>query len=225
MNYDELWKGGPKYMQEPGVFPLGSDSVWLGSFANLTGVKTAFDLGCGGGALSLMLLGRRPDINVSAVDISHRAVELTKKNAELNGYVINTFCCDIKNHRELYLAGAFDLIVSNPPYFIEGSGKKAKGEERAVAREENEGSLEDFCKAASYLCRWGGRFAVVYRPERLSELCCTMTANGIEPKRIRFVQKNAESSPIVVLMEGKRGGKKGLKIEPPLILIMEKDER
>jgi tRNA1Val (adenine37-N6)-methyltransferase len=221
MTYDELWQGGPRYMQEPGVFPLGSDSVWLGSFVSLAGVKTAFDLGCGGGVLSLMLLGRRPSIKITAADISQKAVELTIKNAQLNGYDISALCCDIKKHRELNMAGAFDLVISNPPYFPEGSGKKAKGEERAVAREENEGSLEDFCKAASYLCRWGGRFALVYRPERLSELCCAMSLNGIEPKRLRFVQKTADSGPIVVLMEGKRGGKKGLKIEPPLILEQE----
>jgi tRNA1Val (adenine37-N6)-methyltransferase len=208
-------------MQEPGVFPLGSDSVWLGSFAGLAGVKTAVDLGCGGGALSLMLLGRKPALKVTALDISQKAVELTRKNAELNGLGITALNFDIKNHRELNMAGAFDLVIANPPYFIRGSGNKAKGEERAAAREENEGSLEDFCRAASYLCRWGGRFAVVYRPERLSELCCAMTANGIEPKRLRFVQKNPGTGPIVVLMEGKRGGKKGLKIEPPLILNME----
>jgi tRNA1Val (adenine37-N6)-methyltransferase len=202
MSYEELWQGGPRYMQEPGVFPLGSDSVWLGSFAGLAGVKTAVDLGCGGGALSLMLLGRKPALKVTALDISQKAVELTRKNAELNGLGITALNFD-------------------PPYFIRGSGNKAKGEERAAAREENEGSLEDFCRAASYLCRWGGRFAVVYRPERLSELCCAMTANGIEPKRLRFVQKNPGTGPIVVLMEGKRGGKKGLKIEPPLILNME----
>jgi tRNA1Val (adenine37-N6)-methyltransferase len=228
MQFDELWKDGPKYTQEQGVFPLGSDSVWLGGFVSLSGVKSALDIGCGGGALSIMLLGRKPSVKTYAVDISKKAVELTRKNAEVNGYDINAVCGDIKNYRELFitdentvnsdLSGYFDLVITNPPYFREGSGKKAAGNERALAREENECSLDDICKAAAYFCRWGGRFAVVYRPERLSQLCCAMTANGIEPKRMKFVLKTAENRPIVVLVEGRRGGKPGLKIEPPLIL-------
>ncbi len=223
MKYDELWKGGPKYIQEQGVFPLGSDSVWLGGFVRLAEVKTVFDLGCGGGALSIMLAGRKPSLKAVAVDISEKAVELTRKNAGLNGYDISAVCGDIRNIRGLFgengaFAGAFDLVVSNPPYFAEGSGRRAAARERATAREEGRCTLNDVCAAAAYLCRWGGSFALVYRPERLSELCCAMTACGLEPKRLRFVQKTAASGPIVVLVEGRRGGRAGLKIEPPLVL-------
>lgn len=223
MKLDELWKDGPKYFQEQGVFPLGSDSVWLGGFVSLSGVRSVLDIGCGGGVLSIMLLGKKPSIKAYAVDMSEKAVELTRRNAEVNGYDINTVCGDIRSYKELFsakgdLSGYFDLVITNPPYFREGSGKKAADSERALAREENECSLEVFCAAAAYYCRWGGRFAVVYRPERLSQLCCAMTLSGIEPKRMRFVQKAGDSSPIVVLMEGRRGGKPGLKIEPPLIL-------
>ena len=106
------------------------------------------------------------------------------------------------------MAGAFDLVISNPPYFPRAA-VRSQGEERSSGKGGNEGSLEDFCKAASYLCRWGGRFALVYRPERLSELCCAMSLNGIEPKAAALVQRLQTSGPIVVLMEGKRGGKKG----------------
>jgi tRNA1(Val) A37 N6-methylase TrmN6 len=101
-----------------------------------------------------MLLGRKPSIKVSAADISEKAVELTKRNTELNGFFVNAVCGDIRNYKELFyansdcansdcansdcansdFAGKFDLVISNPPYFQEGSGKKAAGYERAVAR-------------------------------------------------------------------------------------------
>jgi tRNA1(Val) A37 N6-methylase TrmN6 len=42
--------------------------------------------------------------------------------------------------------------------------------------------------------------------------------SGLEPKRLRLVQHKAASAPILFLVEGRRGGKPGLKIEPPLIL-------
>ena len=59
---------------------------------------------------------------------------------------------------------------------------------------------------------------MVHRPERLSELLCTMNRNGLEPKRLRMVQYQAHTAPNLVLVEARRGGKPGLSIEPPLIL-------
>ena len=54
--------------------------------------------------------------------------------------------------------------------------------------------------------------------ERLSELFCCMTAHGIEPKRLRLVCHREGSAPNLVLVEGRRGGRPGLRIEPTLIL-------
>ena len=55
------------------------------------------------------------------------------------------------------------------------------------------------------------------RPERPCELMCKMSAAGIEPKRLRTVSKRAGCAPWLILVEGKRGGKSGLVIEPPLV--------
>ena len=59
---------------------------------------------------------------------------------------------------------------------------------------------------------------LVHRPERLSEIFCTMTACSLEPKRLRMVQYKAQSAPSLVLIEARRGGKPGLSVLPPLIL-------
>ncbi|MBO4330454.1 MAG: methyltransferase [Oscillospiraceae bacterium] len=223
MDHDVLWPGGPEYIQEAGVFPLGSDSAWLGAFVRLSGVKRFCDLGCGGGALSFNIMGRADKLVGEGIDISRRAVDLAEKNAALNGFDYRAVCGDIRDIREYFPAGAFDLVVSNPPYFPEGSGKKASEPQRAAARQEGACSLGDICAAAAYLCRWGGRFAVVYRPERLSELFCAMSAAGIEPKRLRFVMKDPGSSPTVCLAEGRRGGAPGLTVEAPVYIRQEGD--
>ena len=67
------------------------------------------------------------------------------------------------------------------------------------------------------MLRWGGRFALVHRAERLADELCTMRAHGIEPKRLRFLAKSPSAAPSLLFVEGKRGGKSGLVIEPPLI--------
>ena len=76
----------------------------------------------------------------------------------------------------------------------------------------------DICAAMAYLTRWGGSAALVHRPERLSELLCTLTAAGLEPKRLRTVAYKADAAPNLVLVETRRGGKPGLTVSPPLAL-------
>jgi tRNA1Val (adenine37-N6)-methyltransferase len=111
--------------------------------------------------------------------------------------------------------------VSNPPYYAEGRGKSSLKDGRASAREERTCTLADVCAAASYLTRWGGLFALVHKPERLAEVICALRENGLEPKRLRFVQYNAEAAPNLILIESRRGGKPSLRIEAPLILADE----
>ena len=114
--------------------------------------------------------------------------------------------------------GEYGLVVSNPPYFPVDSGYNAPADSRAIARDERCLTLDQLCEAAKYLCRWGGAFAMVHRPERLSEIFCTLTHHGLEPKRLRMVQYKAGHAPNLVLIEARRGGKSGLNIEKPLIL-------
>ena len=112
-------------------------------------------------------------------------------------------------------AGSMDAVISNPPYFLPGSGREASGA-RSGFRSEMTCSLSQLADAASWLLRWGGSFAVVYRPERLVDLLVSLRAHGMEPKRLRFVQ--TKDVPSLVLVESRRGGKPGLTVEPPLII-------
>ena len=78
--------------------------------------------------------------------------------------------------------------------------------------------LEELVRAAAWLCRDGGRFSLVYRTERMSELFVCLHAHGLEPKRLRLVSYRAGDAPKILLLEACKGGKTGLRIEPPLIL-------
>ena len=215
---DRLWPGGPEYRQFEGVFPLSSDTGWLGAFVRLNGVKTVCDLGCGGGALSLQLLGRRPALSVSALDVLPEAVAAAEFNAALNGFSLRAVCADLRDWRRHFRPGSFDLAVSNPPYWPR-SGGVASGS-RGVARQES-CTPEELCAAAAGLLRERGRFCLTWPPERLPELICSMAAAGMEPKRLRFVHKDGASPPCAVLAEAVRGGGKGLAVLPPLLLDRE----
>ena len=215
--FDELWPGGPRFRQ--GGFRLSTDSVLLAAFAAGIPARRIMDLGCGAGVLTVLLSASHPDAAVRGIEIQEKSAEMCRANMAENGFgAENIICGDLRRHRETLRAGEFDLVVSNPPYFPVGSGGAAPDDERACARDERCCTLTDVCTAAAYLCRWGGSFAMVHRPERLAEIFCTLRGVGLEPKRLRMVQYAAGSAPNLVLVESRRGGKPGLAVEPPLLL-------
>ncbi|MCL2222226.1 MAG: methyltransferase [Oscillospiraceae bacterium] len=220
---DELWHGGPRFVNAKGVYRIGTDSVLLAYFANNSGVKKktlAADLGCGSGVLSILLATFNPGLTVDAVELSPDATECARKSAELSGMSdrINVIESDIRKHREFLRSGAYDLVVTNPPYYASGTGALSYDPNRAAARSETSCSLDNIMEAAGYLTRWGGSFSLVHKPERLCDIFRAMNKHGIEPKRMRLVQNKADSPPSLILVEGRRGGKPSLKIEAPLIL-------
>ena len=193
----------------------------LADFARGSGrIRRVADLGCGAGVLTVLLLQKFPAATAFGIEIQPEAANACRENLALNELTdrAEIRCGDLREKADLPEAGSFDLVVSNPPYFAAGRGYAAPEEHRAAARDERFCTLEDLCRAAAYLCRWGGSFAVVHRPERLSELLCAMTAHGIEPKRLRLVSPRSDRAPSLVLVEGRRGGNPGLTIEPPLVL-------
>lgn len=223
---NELWPGGPQFKDEVGVFRLGTDSVLLAYFAKsaLTGKKKrAADLGCGSGIISIILAWDEPELLIDGIEILPRAAQLASENIKLCGLEgqINIIEGDLRNHREMLIAGAYDLVVSNPPYYPRGSGKRPESYESAAARGEEFCELEDICKAAGYLTRWGGSFFLVHKPERLAEIFRSLLCAGFEPKRLRFVQHKSSAPPSLVLIEGRRGGNPSLLVEAPLILTSE----
>ena len=219
---DFLWPDGPRFKDETGVFRLGTDSVLLAHFAKSVRIrkKRAADLGCGSGIISIILAWDDPELLVDGIEIQPRAARLALENAKLSSLSgrLNIIEGDLRRYNEFFQAGAYDLTVSNPPYYTKGSGKTSSNDDIATARGEETCSLDDVCKAAGYLTRWGGAFLLVHKPERLAEVFRSMSGAGLEPKRLRFVQHKNTSPPSLVLIEGRRGGNPSLSIEAPLIL-------
>ena len=219
LNMEHLWPGGPRFLQAA-HFRLGTDSVLLADFVNTAGARHGMDLGCASGINLLLLLARTAALHMTGLEIVPEAASLARENLVLNGLEGRgeIVTGDIRDHRALFRAGSFDLVVCNPPYFPEGSGALPQNQDRAAAKSELLCTLPELCAAAAFLLRTGGRAFFVHRPERLSELFVCMTNAGLEPKRLRLVCTRAGDAPSLVLTEGRRGGKPGLRIEPALCL-------
>ena len=64
------------------------------------------------------------------------------------------------------------------------------------------------------MCKYGGKFALCLRPERLGELFAALSAEGLEPKRLQLIQSRAETEPNLALVEARKGGGPGLRVLP-----------
>lgn len=214
-----LWDNGPEFEQAEN-FKLGTDSVLLAAFAETRSYKRGIDLGCGSGILPLLIMERSAGISMTGLEIDPAAAETARHNMAINGLDgrSDIVTGDIKNCRELFKPGEFDFVISNPPYFAEGSGKRALGGARAAARGETMCSLHDVCLAAKFLCRSAGSFNIVHRADRLADVICLMRETGFEPKRLRLIAHAPDKPPSLFLLEARRDGSPGLTVLPGLYI-------
>ena len=217
---DHLWPDGPCFYYDTALFPPTTDSFALGYFAAPKRRDRVCDLGSGTGLLGALLLAREASLTLCCVEQNGVANALAEKTCTANGWTEHVILRtgDLRDYAALPAAGSMDYAVSNPPYFPAGRGISASCAVRQTAREEAECTLADVCTAAARVLRWGGRFALVHKPERLTDLLCALRASGLEPKRLRFVTSAPQAAPSLVLIEARRGGNSGLTVEPPLVI-------
>lgn len=219
-HWEELKPGGLRFVWADHLFRPGTDTFLLSSLPRLRPGLRVCDLGCGTGLLGLLLMQRQPDLRIAGLDIQPEAAALARRAAAENGLTerLDFRCGDLRQVRGIFPTGCFDLVVCNPPYYPPAGGKLSADDARRTARSETEASLADLCAAASYLLRWGGKFCLVHKPERLADVLCALRDAGTEAKRLRFVHSRAADPPSLFLAEGCRGGRPGITVEPPLIL-------
>lgn len=217
--WEILKEGGYRLLSES-ASPLGTDAFLLSAFPRLRAGLRVCDLCGGAGTVGLLLLQRCPDLSVTAVELREEAVRLAERSAAANGLEdrLAVRQGDLREIRRLLPAGSFDLVTCDPPYFRPDSGALPADPGRRAARAETGCTPQDICGAAAWLLRWGGSFCLVHRPERLTDLLGALRAAGLEPKRLRTVHKTAEAAPSLLLLEGRRGGRPGLRWQEPLIL-------
>lgn len=216
---DDLVIGELKVIQSETEFCFSLDAVLLAHFTSVRPDSRVVDLGTGTGVIAF-LLAARGAAQVSGIEFSPSMAEMANRSVLLNKLedkvkIIHGDLCKVK---ELLPAGEYDLVVSNPPYRPVGGGFISPNDRVAMAKHEVTATLQDVVKAAQYLVKSKGRFAMVHLPERMSEILVAMTQANIEPKRLQLVHSGLDKKPKMLLVEGIRGGKPGLEVLPPLIV-------
>lgn len=209
-----------KIVQCNEYFNFSLDSVLIPNFCviNKT-IKKIIDVGAGNCPIS-MILSTKTDAEIIAVELQKEIYLLGKESLEINKLEnrINFINDDIKNVASKLNTDSYDLIISNPPYFKTFENTLINiNEIKSIARHEIKLNIEELIQISKKLLKNGGSLVFVHRTERLAEILNIMKNNNIEPKRIRFVYPKSGVESNMVLIDGKKNGRSGLKVLSPLI--------
>ena len=206
------------YIEVSAEHTFGTDALLLAYFASPKNNDRAMDMGTGCGIIPFLWLRNSKQSPVHCLDIQQNAIEQVKHSIEKNalqGRLVPHFC-DLREIRSEFPAEGFSLVTMNPPYKPVGTGIESKSNSAKIARHEICCNIEDAVKAAAYLLKFGGRFCMCHRPERLADAVCLMRQYSLEPKRLRFVTDKKGQEPFLFLIEGKKNAKPFLRVEPLL---------
>ncbi len=199
---------------------FGTDTILLARFAAPRAGERAAELGAGCGAASLLWCLSSGEVRVDAVELQEKACGLLRRSVAENRLEerLAVHHADLRALEGVLDAGRCDLVACNPPYQPAGSGKASDDPARRMARHEETCTLREIAQAAGRLLRFGGRFCLCQRPERLCDVLLALREASLEPKRLRFVQQREGSAPNLFLAEGKKGARPGLQLLPNLII-------
>ena len=199
---------------------FGTDAVLLSYFAKPKYKDRALDMGTGCGIIPLLWLRDKKQSGIHCLDIQENAFEQVKNSIEHNslGERLTPHLCDLRNIQQEFSAECFTLVTMNPPYKPINTGIESLDESARIARHEVCCNIEDAVKAAAYLLTYSGRFCMCHRPERLVDALDMMRKYKLEPKRLRFVVDKTGEEPFLFLVEGKKGAKPFLRVEPTLVI-------
>lgn len=221
---DALFDGALWIAQSRRGSRFSIDSLLLAGSVAIEGGAAVVDLGCGNAVVSLALTHFYRPERVVGIEVQSSLAERARRNVRGNGLDdrIDIVEADVRAIPGAFgpalAAASFDVAVCNPPYYPASDGRINPSRERAAARHELMGSLDDFVRAAGRLLRHRGRLVLVYPAFRVGVMLDTLAKGGFSPSWVRFVHPRAGQDATLVLAEAAKGGSLPLRVRPGLIV-------
>ncbi len=210
----DLLEGRVRLLQPSRGFRVAIDSLLLAAAASPPPEGRVLDLGCGAGAAALCLLARRPDLTVVGIEIQADLAELARQNADANRCagaffpILGDIAAPPKDLREQ----SFDWVISNPPFFAQGSGGDSPLESKSRANQESSLDLAAWIDAMLRRLKPRGGLTLVHRADRLSAVLSALEGRaggiavmplwpktGLPAKRVLVSARKASCAPGALL--------------------------
>jgi len=217
---DLFLDGRLQIIQKKKGYRFSVDTFLLSQFVRIRKNERVIDLGTGCGILPLLLSQNAKANSFVGVEIQRGLVECAEKNVILNHLEdrVSILKQDFRELKTIFPQGSFDVVLSNPPYREYQTGRINPSMDKAIARHEIKGKLEDLISIASYLLPPKGRCYLIFPALRTVDLFVALRKGNLEPKRIQFVHPRMGEEAKFILVESFKASGVELKIMSPLIL-------
>jgi tRNA1Val (adenine37-N6)-methyltransferase len=163
---------------------------------------------------------KEPSVFVVALEIQERLADRAQRGVQLNG--LESQVCvirgDVRQADSFLLHGAFDAVVSNPPYLMPGKGRISPHQEKAVARHQLMMPAQDLFRVGACLIKPEGRLSLIYPVSGLIQIERAMKETGFAPSRMLWIHPRRGSPPNLVCVEARRETYSESLIEESLLL-------
>ncbi len=175
------------------VFRVNTDGVLLGAWCDIRHSRHVLDLGCGTGVIALMLYQRNPKLKLTAIDNNKDAISASKVSLGLNNIK------DIAlQHTSFYDVDieklSCDHIISNPPFFLDGSLPT----EEVLHNAKHNFSFEDMMHKLHALCSKPRYISMIMPPDTFTHYIDLAMSIGYRLVRKRQVV-DKQNVPIRIL--------------------------
>lgn len=203
-----------KLYQDTNMFCINTDTQVLGEFLNIYKNDTVLEIGTNTGALLLYASKYNPK-KLIGIDINEKAIELAKKNMELNNisnYELKV--CD----GNIYQGDEVDVIIFNPPYFETKKDNQAKNEYLTLAKHEDNFPLENMIECINRNLKNNGTLYFLFLTSRLNEVLKLLDKKHIKVKEMKFVYDENKENSNVFMIRAVKNAKEGMVVTKPVII-------
>ncbi len=217
---DTFFNGKLKILQKKRGYRFSIDAILLAQFVRIRKDERVIDLGTGCGILPLLLSQMSKASSFIGVEIQKGLAECAAQNVLFNQLEdrISILHRDFTELKTVFPPGSFHVVVSNPPYRKFRTGRINPYPEKAIARHEIKGTLEDLTEITSYLLPNKGRSYLIFPASRSADLFIALRRQNLEPKRVQLVHPHIGERANFILVESIKSSGVELKVMPPMIL-------
>jgi tRNA1Val (adenine37-N6)-methyltransferase len=146
--------------QDQCAMKVGTDSVLLATLTPVQQAKKALDIGTGTGILSLMIAQQNPKLTIDAIEIDSLAYQQAQSNFE-NSPFKEQIQVHLGAFQQFFTTQKYDIIITNPPYFIGKNNFSIADQQRAKARHDNDLPFADLIDKTISLLANDGIFCLI----------------------------------------------------------------
>lgn len=200
--------------QPDGGYCYNSDSILLYGFISRFSLKgKLLDVGAGSGIVGLLVGRDFPDVIVEGSEKQPLYAEFARRNAAINHIDYTLYEGDFL---ELGGHGSYDWIVSNPPFYHEGSSR-SENPILHQARYNVHLPIEPFITKISKLLKSSGEAVICYDARQFAQLCSASESRGLRVIDVQFVHSKSDRPSTLVMIHMKKNSKAALTVLPPMI--------